>query len=411
MNKVKSVIVVGGGSAGWMAAGYLSVKGFDVTLIESPEVGIVGVGESTQPSINWLANEMGMKEEEWMPLANATYKLGIKHEDWSAKDSTWWHWFLYDRKRHHEPDEWVKNNTIPPLESLEYGYHVDAHEFGETICKVAATKHGCKHVIAHIESVIGNPDVGIQRLITTSGQQFSADFYIDATGWKKLLANVVGMRYEPCKYHLNDRAVASPQPSLSKLNLYTSTKARPGGWIWEIPLTHRRGCGYVYSSQYTTDQEALDEFCKEYPDTDRDQVNYFKFTPEVCLDSIKNNVATVGLSGAFVEPLEATGLWLSFFMVRQAFLAISGERQARVLNKNLKKVFDHIALFVLCHYTLSGRKDNDYWRYFNDLETKIDTRGQVIEKSNNPDSIVWQETTFFFPYNWWSMGKNFNILE
>src|SRR6056297_3612351 len=139
----KTVLVVGGGTAGWLAAGYLSSKGLNVTLVESSQIGIIGVGESTVPAINWIANEMGLSEKEWMPLANATFKLGIKHENWRPDGDTWWHWFLYDRTKQESQIDYVKTHTLPAIDTLEYGYHIDAYKFGETICKTVALKNNC----------------------------------------------------------------------------------------------------------------------------------------------------------------------------------------------------------------------------------------------------------------------------
>jgi len=129
MSNTKTIIVVGGGSAGWMAAGYLSAKGHAVTLIESPTVGIIGVGESTVPALGWLTREMGISESEWMPIADATHKIGTRHEDWTQGGSHWNNWFLYDRTKHISQHQYLFGD-LPPFEQLEYGYHVDAHQFG-----------------------------------------------------------------------------------------------------------------------------------------------------------------------------------------------------------------------------------------------------------------------------------------
>ena len=409
MNKVQSILVVGGGTAGWMAAGYFAVKGFNVTLIESPDIPIIGVGESTVPAINWLANEMGMEESEWMPLANATVKLGIRHEDWTHGGSHWYNWFLYDRNKHQSQMRCLTED-MPARELLEYGYHVDASEFGNAICKTAAKKHNCQHIVDHVDQVIGNPESGIDHLITRTGKKLSADFYIDATGFKKLLASQVEMNYKSYREHLNNRAIACPQPSLPQLNRYTTTKARSAGWIWEIPLTNRRGTGYAYSSDYISDEDAWLEYSREYPGTNPDSASWLKFNPEVCTESIKTNVAVVGLSGGFIEPLEATSLYLTFFMVRQIFKYLEHNRSAEALNRNLVRVFDHTAYYVLSHYTLSGKDYNDYWKYFKDLEVTMDSHSYIKTRSDQPDTLSWKESTMFFPYHYWSMLNGYGKL-
>jgi tryptophan halogenase len=410
MSNTKTIIVVGGGSAGWMAAGYLSAKGHAVTLIESPTVGVIGVGESTVPAIGWLANEMGMTESEWMPLARATTKLGIRHEDWTQGGSHWNNWFLYDRTKHISQHQYLFGD-LPPFEQLEYGYHVDAHQFGETICKTAALRHNCKHVVAHIHSIEGSPETGIQRLVDTEGTEYTADFYVDATGFRKLLTGVVQAHYEPYTDFINDRAIACSQPPLPHLNRYTTTKARECGWIWEIPLTDRRGTGYVYSSRHITDEQALAEYIREYPGTDPGTVSYLKFKPEVCTESIKQNVAAVGLSGGFIEPLEATSLFLTYLMVVQTHKHFAEQRPAAALNRNLKKVFDHTAKFVLAHYTLSGRQHNEYWRYYKKLESKVHSLEYVQQQAGLPDRLEWDSTRLFAPYNHWALLDGYGLRE
>jgi tryptophan halogenase len=411
MKNIKSVIVVGGGSAGWMAAGYLSSKGIAVTLIESPDIGVVGVGESTVPAINWMANEMGMQEHEWMPLARATYKLGIRHEDWLHPNSVWYNYFLYDRTKAKDHHRYLTSDALPPRESLEYGYHVDAYTFGETICKTSAQRHGCKHIVAHVKEVVGDDRVGIQGVILDDGRKLDADFYVDCTGFKKLLANKVNMKYQSYTDHLNNRAIAGPQPSLPVINKYTTTKARSAGWIWEIPLAHRRGTGYVYSSAHISDDQALAEYCKEYPGTDVNKLLHLKFNPEVCTTQIKNNVGVAGLSGGFLEPLEATSLFLTFFMIRQIYKYVANEREADVLNRNVTRVFNHIAKFILSHYTLTKRTDNEYWKYYANLETQLDTLTMCRELASQPDNYQWQESTLFFPYSWWALLDGYGLNE
>ena len=404
----KSVIVVGGGSAGWMAAGYFSVKGFDVTLIQSPLVGIVGVGESTIPAMNWFAQELGMDEPDWMPTCNATFKIGIRHSDWKYPGSDWWHLFLYDRNKEPHQMQHVHNYTLPPKEDLEYGYHVDAHTFGETLCQKVATVHGCRKVYAHITEVQAD-ERGIKGLVTEDGTKYEADFYVDCSGWRKLLAERLDIKYKHYDFLLNDRAIAGPQPSLDRIDNWTTTRARSAGWIWDIPLTHRRGTGYVYSSNHISDDDAVAEYCREYPGTNPTKLQKLRFRPEVCETPIYKNLAVVGLSGGFIEPLEATSLFLTQFMIRQAHKVWGEGRRADVVNRNQRRVFDHIATFVLCHYTLSNRRDNDYWQHYYDVGIKEKHREMVLENAAQPDIGKWTETNLFFPYNWWSMGRAYDL--
>ena len=153
------------------------------------------------------------------------------------------------------------------------------------------------------------------------------------------------------------------------------------------------------------------EYCKEYPGTDVNKLLHLKFTPEVCTTHIKNNVGVAGLSGGFLEPLEATSLFLTFFMVRQIYKYLSGEREPEVLNRNVKRVFDHIAKFILSHYTLTNRTDNEYWKYYSDLEKKLDTLNMCKQLASQPDNHHWQESTLFFPYSWWALLNGYGLYE
>ena len=407
---MKKLLIIGGGTAGWLAAGYFSQKGYPVTLIESDQVPIVGVGESTLPAMNAFAQELGMTESEWMPLSDATVKLGIQHQGWSGQDSEWWNWFLYDRTQEHEPQQHLAQGTLPPQSELKYAYHVNANQFGETIARTVALRNGIEHVVAHIDQVQGNPETGIVGLTTTDGRQFSADFYIDCTGWRRLLGEVVGMKYHYYEHLVQDRAIAGPRTPTTQ-NRYTLTQAAAAGWLWEVPLTTRRGTGYVYSSQFSTDQEAFEEYLKFYPGADWDRMNKIKFRPEVCTNNINTNVSMVGLSGGFLEPLEATGVFMIQFMIEQTHLYLSAERSARVINRNQKRVFDEVALYLLAHYTLSGRQDSEFWKYYHDLERKLNTRDQVLERANRPDVGHWESSTLFKPYSWWALARAYNLLE
>lgn len=411
----KKLLIVGGGTAGWMAAGYFSQKGYPVTLIESDQVPIVGVGESTLPAMNAFAHELGMTESEWMPLSDATFKLGIKHMNWTEKEHTWWHWFLYDRTKEPEQHQHLENGTLPPREELKYAYHVNAFQFGETIAKVVALRNGAKHVVAHIDQVIGDPERGIEAVITRDGQRFDADFYIDCTGWKKLLGSKVGVRYHHYEHLIQDRAFALPGPAVNAVaNRFTTTRATRSGWIWEVPLTSRRGTGHVFSSRFTTDEQAKQEYLEIFPECTEEEIKrarFIDFRAEIALNTINTNVGMVGLSNGFIEPLEATSIFGTQFMIQQIHLYLSGEREARVINRNIKWIFDEIALFVLAHYTLSKRQDTEFWRYYHELEGKLNTREQVLERANRPDLGFWESSTLFKPYSWWALANSYGLLE
>lgn len=409
-NKTKSIVVVGGGTAGWMAATFLSVKGHEVTLIESEHVPIVGVGESTLPSMNFFCQELGLTEEKWMPMCSAVKKLGIHHQDWYYDPQSWWHWFVYDRKQHHNQIEYLDTNTFPPQNKLEYGYHVDAVQFGQSL-KPIAQQHGCQHFVDHIATVNVNSDGAVDHLVTNSGKVLRADYYVDCSGWAKLLCNAVGTRYTPYQDLLNDSAIACPQPSTDSIKQYTITRRMSAGWTWEIALTNRRGVGYVYSSKHISDQDAIEEYCRNYPNTDRSKIRKLTFTPEKCVNPFNKNVCAVGLSAGFIEPLEATSLFLSQYNIMRFNDVISNNRNPEVFNRSQSQLIDEIYLYTLAHYTLAKGTDNEYWKHYSDLESRLQTEKLVRQKAQQPDVGKWAPSTMFFPYSWWALLQGYGLTN
>jgi tryptophan halogenase len=406
----KSIIIVGGGSAGWMAAAYLSTKGCSVTLVESADIPIVGVGESTLPAMNNFCQQLGLNESQWMQSCSAVYKLGINHTGWSTKRDHWWHWFIYDRQNQNSQHNYLQNNTLPDQDKLEYGYHVDATAFGQSLQPLALS-NGCKHLVDKVSKVALTDSGSIASLHTESGITLIADYYIDCTGWTKMLTTAVGSQYQPYTYLVNDRAIACPQILSGTPDRYTKTFAKSAGWIWDIALTNRRGTGYVYSSKYISDQQAIDEYCEHFPHTDRTKIRQLRFTPEKCIDPFNKNVCAVGLSSGFIEPLEATSLFLTQYNIMNFYKVISTDRSPAVFNRAQAKLVDEIYLYILAHYTLSDRQDNEYWQHYQAVEKIINTRQLAADNAKKPDINVWQSTGLFFPYNWWAMLEGYGLND
>jgi len=404
MNKI---CIVGGGTAGWMAAAYLSKKGFDITLIESKNIPIIGVGESTLPAMTTFCRELGLSDSEWMDKVQSVYKLGICHKGWKkGSNIDWWHWFEYDRNKHDARHEHVKNGTLPDS-VFEYAYHIDAIKFGNEVCKPVAQKNNCRHIIDDVISV-STDDNGITSILTKEHDSINADFYIDCTGFAKVLAKKVGIIYKDFEHVINDSAIACPQEPLDKINRFTITRKMSSGWCWEIALQNRRGAGYVYSSKYISDDEAINEYISLYPDTDKEKLRVLKFNSEYCKNPIHKNCAVIGLSSGFLEPLEATSIWLTQYFVEGLYKTIKDKRDAKIFNKAQLKVMHDIHYFILCHYTLSDNDDTEYWRYYKELEKKLNTKEYVKSMALVGDSNPEKYAKIFHPYSWWSMNKFLN---
>lgn len=408
MTQAIKIVVVGGGTAGWMAAAYLSKKGCEVTLVESPDVAPVGVGESTLPAMNQFCQELGLNESDWMPQSNSVHKLGIKHVGWKP-DSEWWHWFVYDRNRDADQIDYINSNTLPPIDNLEYAYHVDADKFGITVAKPIALANGCVHITDHIVSLELDNVGGIDYIIGRSGNEYKAEYYVDCTGFAKVLSRAVGTVYEPYTELINDRALVCTQPALDTPNRYTTTYRKSAGWIWELSLTNRRGTGYVYSSEYITDADAIDEYCAHYPGTDKSKIRVLNYTPEKCLNPFNKNVIAVGLSSGFIEPLEATSLFLTQYNITLFYRVISEKKIPITFNRLQTKLVDEIYLFILAHYTLIADDSNDYWQHYQLVEARLDTLATARKFAAEPDVMSWKVSRLFFPYSWWAMLKGYGI--
>ena len=400
------IAVVGGGTAGWMAAAYLS-KTFDVTIIESADIPIVGVGESTLPIVKKFCDDLGLDEADWMPLCQAEYKLGIRHEGWKKdRKDPWWHWFLYDRNKDSEMLKHVENHTVPP--SGSYAYHVDAMKFGSAVMKPVALKNGAKHLIDTVEDVALNADGEIDHLLLKNNGPKCFDLYVDATGFAKVLAKKVGINYLPYEHLINDSAVACPQEPAPIQNRYTITRTMNHGWMWEIALQNRRGAGYVFSSKHCSDEEAIEEYLQYFPNSDRSKLRVIKFKPEYAENPFYKNVATVGMSCGFIEPLEANSIWMISYNVLGLHRCLTEGKSFDTFNRAFRKTSFEMYDFILSHYTLSDRDHTDYWRYYKDLEQKINTRDRVKEKSKLKDVELGRHPGIFYPYSWWTKDKYFN---
>ncbi len=404
---MKKVLIVGGGTAGWMSAAFLSKKGFNVTLIESKTIPIIGVGESTLPAMTTFCKELGLADSDWMDKVQAVHKLGICHKGWKKNSNTdWWHWFEYDRRNQESKHEYIKQNKIP--ESIfEYAYHIDAIRFGNDVCKPVAIKNNCNHIIDDVILVNSSSD-GITDIVTKEHGKLTADFYIDCSGFSRVLAKQIGIRYKSFDHVINDSAIACPQEPLEQINRFTITRKMNCGWNWEIALQHRRGAGYVYSSKFINDDDAIKEYINLYPATDRNKLRVLKFKSEYSENPIHKNCITIGLSSGFLEPLEATSIWLIQYFVEGFYRTITENLDPKIFNKAQSKIMNEIHDFILCHYTLSDHDDTGYWGYYKDLEKQLNTKRFVRSKSLEEDSDPKKYTKMFHTYSWWSMNKFLN---
>ena len=412
MINTNKIIIVGGGSAGWMAASTLisQFPNKDITVIESPNTPTVGVGESTLGHINdWMAL-LGIKDEDFMPHCDASYKLSIRFEDFYKKGDGGYHYPFGNVLENHKigtKEHWfakkkqwpetpcsdyaekmfsgmvlVKNNVLFKNEdnllpdwNFQYhtAYHFDATKFGIWLRENYCKPRGVKHILENIDT-IEQDDNGIKSL----NNKHTADMYIDCTGFKSLLLGET--LKEPfndyTKLLPNNKAWATRVPYKNKeeeLQPYTNCTAIENGWVWNIPSWKRIGTGYVYSDKYVSDEEALNEFKrhldKKGSDYSNSEFKNIKMRVGIHDRIFVKNVCAIGLSAGFIEPLESNGLlsvhefltWLVKVMRRGDQDKIS-RWDIDNFNKTCRHFFDGFTDFVAKHYALSHREDTKYWR-------------------------------------------------
>jgi glycine/D-amino acid oxidase-like deaminating enzyme len=394
---------MGGGTAGWMAACLLakSWPQHDVTLVESPDVGIIGVGEGSTPQLRAFFRDLEMAEADWMPHCNATYKNGITFKGWSERPGfeSYYHpfnteldgqtlgSFTYNtRARRTGRDVWAHPDRffLPAVLSAKrlgpipaenfpfdvtYGYHFDAYLVGAVLRDHAKTL-GVRHLERHIAKVDVGEDGQVRALVPAEGEAISGDWFIDCSGFRSsIIQEALGERFISFADNLfNDSAVVMPTPAdPSGINPHTSATALSAGWAWDIPLTNRTGNGYVYSSRYIDKDAAETELRRHIGTLDSDvEARHLSMKVGRVERSWVGNCLAVGLSQGFIEPLEATALHIVQATVEGFIGAMDQGGFAPVyradFNARIGARYDGIRDYIVCHYRVNGRTDTQYWR-------------------------------------------------
>ena len=435
--QIESIVIVGGGSSGWMSAALLSktFPDIEIALIES-ERPPIGVGESTLGHFNRYLRRMELKDEDWMPHCNATYKTSIAFKnfregkgerfhypfgsyDFAEHKNTLWRFFELQcqyGKEVYPPEEFgrfINHNTwlaeecriaqeIPASDfnfADDTAYHFDAELFGQYLKTHHAIPNGVVHLLGNVQNVIKRPDGYIDSIITDDGGIVSADLFIDCTGFRSLLLEQhMGVEFMPVTDKLfNDSALAAQIPYVDRqqqMETYTDCVAMNAGWVWNIPLWHRIGTGYVYSSKYISDQEAEREYREWLSD---------RYSPEIAqncqLRPIRirhgkrkeawvKNVIGIGLSYGFLEPLESTGLMTTHENLIYLVDTIArrdryvGRWDINAYNVKVNNTIEVMKNFVSLHYAMSMRSDNKYWMdCTNNIVFEIDPNSSDSTKS------------------------------
>ncbi|GBL03848.1 tryptophan halogenase family protein [Glaciecola sp. KUL10] len=440
LQHVNKVVILGGGSAGWMTAAAISkVFGnkLDLTLIESEAVGTVSVGEATIPQISLFNNLLGLDENEFVKKTKGTFKLGIEFANWKEKGHSYMHPFgtfgtnMDAIQFHHywlkmflkgdAPDltkysllcqaaykgkfcrpQAIKNS---PLSSIPYAFHFDATLYAKYLREFAEAR-GAKRIEGKVQDVFTRSSDGfIDSLLLEDGQRINADLFIDCSGFKGLLIEqTLKTGYEDWGHWLPcDRAVAMPCKAAKENYPYTVSTAQDAGWTWRIPLQHRVGNGYVYPSRFVSDEQALETLKGQMENEPLNKPNFLKWQTGRRKQMWNKNCIAIGLSAGFIEPLESTGLHLIQTAISRlmGFFPHQGFNQVDidVFNKQTQLEMEQIRDFIILHYKLTDREDTEFWRYVKNmdvpkgLEEKLAlyaTNGRIFRQDNELfDETSW----------------------
>lgn len=443
MPSINKIVIVGGGSAGWMTAATLKhhLPEKDIYVIESPNIPTVGVGESTIGQINTWMHDLDIKDDDWMTKCDASYKLSIKFTDFYKEDSGGFHypfgsphvdgtvfgindWYFKKMKWPETPNSDYAHTYYPATMLSEANkiitnengemptwrfdndtaYHFDAAKFGAWLREEYCKPRGVIHIPSEVTEVDYDDASGINSLLLENGEKITADLYIDCTGFKAILIDktlkVPFIPYDDIIPNNSAWATRIPyQDKPKELEPYTNCTAINNGWVWNIPLWSRIGTGYVYSDKFISDADALEEF-KEYlrnrkpvaiPDSVIDMLEFknIKMRIGIHKEIFYKNVCAIGLAAGFIEPLESNGLFTTHEFVTKLAKTLRRESISQFdkdcFNSNCRRDFRMFAQFVSLHYALSQRTNSLYWQALSEKQFCPDMVNDNINKSGYED--------------------------
>ncbi len=440
---IKHIVVVGGGTAGWMSAAALAKllgAAWRITLVESEEIGIVGVGEATIPLINIYNQALELDENQFMRETRATFKLGIEFVNWGRLGERYMHGFgplgpdIGLAKFHHH---WLKMHAAgraadlgeysiniaaayankfmradrslgnSPLAEISHAYHFDAGLYAAFLRRYAEAR-GVQRIEGKISGATTRSDNGfIDAVVMESGQRIEGDLFLDCSGFRGLLIEqTLHTGYEDWSHWLPcNRALAVPCASVAPLTPYTRATARSAGWQWRIPLQHRIGNGYVYCSEFIADDEARATLLANLDGKALADPRPLRFVTGKRRRLWNKNVVAVGLASGFMEPLESTSIHLIQNTIARltTFFPFSRFDKADIdeFNRQSDFEFERIRDFLILHYKATERDDSAFWNYCrtmsipDTLQHKIDlfrSNGRVFrENAELFSEISWTE--------------------
>lgn len=440
-NRIKNIVIVGGGTAGWMTAAAFSkvLKNnyCNIRLIESNDIGTVSVGEATIPQISLFNKLLGIDENDFIRKTQSTFKLGIEFANWKEKGHSYMHPFgsygtdMDAIQFHHY---WLKmfnqgkapdieayslaniaakqgrftrpqNAGNSPLSQISYAFHFDATLYAKYL-REFSTNLGVVRTEGKVVDVsLRNSDGFIDSVVLESGERVEGDLFIDCSGFRGLLiegALKTGFtdwsEWLPC-----DRAVAMPCMAKDEVKPYTVSTAQDAGWTWRIPLQHRIGNGYVYPSKYVSDDEAVAILRSQMESEPLSEPNFLRWKTGVRNKGWNKNCVAIGLSAGFLEPLESTGLHLIQSAIAKllGMFPSKGFEQADIdtYNDQLSVEMDRIRDFIILHYKVTNREDTEFWRFCKNMDIP-DYLQKKLDLYQSNGRIYRQDVELFNETSW-----------
>lgn len=447
---VKSIIIAGGGTAGWMTAAKLSQHfsktDISITVVESSVIGTVGVGEATIPTLRRFYQSLGMDDMDVIRKTNATIKLGIEFQDWYKPQTSFIHpfgLFGHDANGIRFHHYWLKlqqmgdtselekyslgiamarankftfpaENPSSPLSVFDWALHFDAALFAK-LMREHALENDVAHIDAKISAVNLNSNNGFIESLTLDGERnIAADLFIDCTGFSGLLiSNTLKTPYvDWSKWLLCDRAMAVQSELVGDPAIRTVSKAHSAGWQWRIPLQHRQGNGHVYASQFIDDEKSEEILLQNIEGKILHAPRKFKFTAGRRAQAWNKNCIAIGLSAGFLEPLEST----SIALIETGIEKICGSfpvphfSQGNIdhFNQVTATEWDRIRDFIILHYKASHRDDSEFWRYCRAMSIP-ESLQQKIDAYRERGDLLHYPWEIFHPDSWLAIYSGFGF--
>lgn len=471
--RIKEVVILGGGTAGWMTASYLGkhLQGnVRITLMESPAIGSIGVGEATVPNLQRVFFDyLGLSEFDWMRQCNAGFKIGVRFVNWrtpgpgvpnprqlDGRSDHFDHpfgllpdcdqiplshyWFLKKyRGQTDEPFGYACFREPPILDAkrapcwlngkpaTRYAWHFDAHLVADFLRRFATSQQGVVHIQDELDGVRFDGNGFITSLTTKGGRVIEGDLFIDCSGFRGLLINkAMGEPFIDMNDHLLcDGAVASQVQNDDEalgVDPYTSAIAMPAGWTWKIPMLSRFGTGYVYSSQFATQDQAVEDFCRLWDlDPNTAKLNKVRFRVGRNRRAWVRNCVGIGLSSCFLEPLESTGIYFIYAAIYQLAKHFPSKHFDQILidrfNREIETMFDDTRDFIQSHFYFSPRMDTPFWRANKELRLTDNIQEKIaMYKAGIPINPPYtDERTYYGNFeaefrNFWTNGSYYSIF-